>query len=86
MKARIVKTVVLGVIALIALCWSMFRFWDVPPEDIVAVVLGGAMVTAAVAVLAFFCVVTFYLLRKLFRRNSAKNRYSTYLENEDANK
>lgn len=64
---RIFKTVILGVVALVALCWSLFRFWDVPVEDIAAVVLGGVFISFGLAILALVFVLLLYALRR-FRK------------------
>lgn len=71
MQRRIVKTVVLGVIALLALCWSMYRFWDVPVEDIAAVVLGGFLLTFALGIAALVFVGLFYLLSRFRKRKTS---------------
>ena len=68
MQRRIAKTVALGVIALVALCWSMYRFWDVPTQDIAAVVLAGFILTFALGVCALVIVTLFYLLGRLRKR------------------
>lgn len=66
---RIFKTIVLGVIALVALCWSLFRFWEVPVEDIAAVVLGGVFISIGLAILALVFVCVLHALRR-FRKPS----------------
>lgn len=80
MQRRIVKTVVLGVVALAALCWSMYRFWDVPVADIAAVVLGGFILTFALGLCALVLVGFFYLLGR-FRK-----RKTSYLISEKSSK
>jgi len=68
---RIIKTTFLGVGALVALCWSLFRFWDVPREDIAAVVLGGILLTFGLALLALLIVSGLYFLRRFRKTKSS---------------
>lgn len=77
MPRRAIKTVILGVVALCALCWSLYSHWDIPREDIAAVVLGGFIVCFGLALLALLIVGLLHLLRR-FRRPR-----SSYLIDDD---
>ncbi len=67
-RRRHVRTIILGVLAMVALVWGAVDTFEVPPERLWALFLQTLTVVAALILLAAAAAAVWILLRRLLRR------------------